>query len=83
MEEFEKRTQFPAVKTGEWIVTLLVTMIPLVGIIMLFVWAFGGNANPSKANYAKAGLIFMAIVFALYVLIAIVFGATLLAGLDL
>ncbi len=83
MEEFEKRTQFAAVKTGEWIVTLLITMIPIVGIVMLFVWAFGGNANPSKANFAKAGLIFMAIIFAIYVLIAIVFGASMLAGLSM
>jgi hypothetical protein len=83
MEEFEKKSMFPAVKTGEWIITLLITMIPVIGIIMLFVWAFGGNANPSKANFAKAGLIFMAILFALYVLVAIVFGATLLAGLNM
>lgn len=83
MEEFEKRTQFPAVKTGEWIVTLLVSMIPIVGIIMLFVWAFGGNANPSKANFAKATLIFVAIVFVLYVLIALVFGAAILSGLQM
>ena len=83
MEEFEKRTQFPAVKTGEWIVTLLVTMIPLVGFIMLFVWAFGGNTNPSKANFAKATLIFMAIIFILYVIIALLFGAAILAGLNM
>ncbi len=83
MEEFEKRTQFPAVKTGEWIVTMLITMIPIVGFIMLFVWAFGGNANPSKANFAKAALIFTVIVFVLYVLIALMFGASMLAGLNM
>ncbi len=83
MEEFEKRTQFPAVKTGEWIVTLLIGMIPIVGLVMLFVWSFGGNANPSKANFAKAALIFTAIVFVLYVIIALVFGAALLAGFQM
>ena len=38
------------VKTGEWVVTLLVSAIPLVGFIMLFDWAFGDNSTPSKAN---------------------------------
>ena len=34
---------------------------------MLFVWAFGGGTNPTKANYCKASLIWIAIVIVLYV----------------
>lgn len=49
--------QFP-VKTGEWLITLLVSSIPLVGLIMLCVWAFGNNTDESKANWAKAMLIY-------------------------
>lgn len=49
--------QFP-VKTGEWLITLLVSSIPLVGLIMLCVWAFGNNTDQSKANWAKAMLIY-------------------------
>jgi hypothetical protein len=45
------------VSVGEWIVTYLITAIPLVGIVMLFVWAFGDSVKPSKANWAKASLI--------------------------
>ena len=65
------------VKMGEWMVTYLITMIPLIGIIMMFVWAFGSNTKPSKANWAKAALLWGVIVVAIYILIAVVFGATL------
>jgi len=65
------------VSTGEWVVTLLVTAIPLIGFIMLFVWAFGNNTISSKANWAKATLIWMAISIAIYILSVIIFGAAL------
>ena len=51
----------------EWMLTLLILALPLVNIIMLFVWAFGGGTNPTKANYCKASLIWIAIVIVLYV----------------
>ena len=57
---------------GEWLLTLFLAAIPLVGIILLFVWAFGTSAKPSKANWAKAGLAWAAIVFVAYVLIVVV-----------
>lgn len=48
---------------GEWMLTTFLAMIPCVGLIMLFVWAFGDtkNTKPSKSNYAKAMLIWYAI----------------------
>lgn len=46
---------------GDWIITLIITYIPLVGFIMLFVWAFGGGTHPSKKTWAQALLILMAI----------------------
>lgn len=63
----------PVMKVGEWIVTFILTAIPLVGIIMLFVWAFGSGANPNKKNFAKAALVLYAIFFVLY-LILMIFG---------
>ena len=60
------------VTIGEWIITMIVTAIPIVGIIMLFVWAFGRNTKVSRANYCKAALIMTAIVIALYILIIVI-----------
>lgn len=49
------------VSVGNWIVTYLIMAIPVVGLVMLFVWAFGNNSEPSKSNWAKASLIWMLI----------------------
>ena len=57
-----------AMSVGDWIITMIVTAIPLVGFIMLFVWAFGSGTNLSKKNWAKAALIFYAIIIVLYFL---------------
>jgi hypothetical protein len=56
---------------GDWIITFIITYIPLVGFIMLFVWAFGDGTHPSKKTWAQATLIMMAI---LIVLMIIFFG---------
>ncbi|HEZ0133528.1 hypothetical protein I7S79_02730 [Neisseria meningitidis] len=46
----------PVMTTGQWVLTMIVFMIPLVNIIMLFVWAFG-RGNPNRANFCKALLL--------------------------
>ena len=46
---------------GEWFIAILITAIPLVGLIMLLVWAFSSGTNINKANWAKATLLWMVI----------------------
>jgi heme/copper-type cytochrome/quinol oxidase subunit 2 len=46
---------------GEWFIMMLVTAIPVVGIVMLFVWAFSENTNVNKANWAKASLLWLVV----------------------
>ncbi|MBI9014332.1 MAG: hypothetical protein JEZ08_18990 [Clostridiales bacterium] len=41
----------------DWIITLLIMFVPIVNIVMPFVWAFGSGTNPSKANFFKAQII--------------------------
>ena len=65
----DQTTQFNHVTVGQWIVTMLIVMIPVVNIIMLFVWGFASNTNPSKANWAKATLIWFVIAIVLYFLV--------------
>ena len=60
------------VKVGEWLITILIMMIPCVNIIMMFVWAFSSSEKKSKSNYFKAVLIYTGIVLAIY-LIAVIF----------
>jgi len=68
---------------GEWVITLLIVAIPLVGLIMLFVWAFGNNPNVTKANFAKATLIWMAVFFGLYLIFAVIFGAAMMSSMSM
>ncbi len=56
----------------EWIVTLLITVIPVVNVIMYFVWAFSENTKSSKANWAKATIILFAALVAIYILVFVV-----------
>ncbi|MGN1151773.1 MAG: hypothetical protein ACI4SN_06385 [Lachnospiraceae bacterium] len=53
------------VKVGEWVLALVLMMIPCVNIIMMFVFAFSKTEKKSKSNFFKAYLIFYAIMLAL------------------
>ena len=64
--------QYTPMSIGDWIITSLILAIPIVGFVMLFVWGFGSNTHPSKANWAKASLIVMGIGF---VIIVVFFGS--------
>ena len=51
----------PAMSVGDWVLTIFLTSLPLIGIILLFVWAFGDNQKIDRANWSKATLIWFAI----------------------
>lgn len=70
----------PVMSVKDWIIMSLITMIPLVGFIMLFVWAFGDSVNPNKSNFAKAALILSVIVTGLSLLIFMAVGAAFMGA---
>ncbi len=59
------------VSVGEWLITLLLASIPVVNIVMLLIWAFSDNTKLSKANWAKATLIWLIIVVVFYFFVAV------------
>lgn len=63
---------------GNYIVIMIVGAIPVVGLIMLLVWAFSGNTNINKKNWARATLIFMVIA----AIIGMIAGASFVAALS-
>jgi hypothetical protein len=77
----ENTQQAAVVSTKDWVLTYLIMIIPLVNIIMLFVWAFSTTENPNKSNWAKARLIWMAIGIALFILLWFTVLAGMMAGL--
>jgi|TARA_B100000767_G_C19681445_1_gene499749 hypothetical protein len=58
-----------AMTVGDWIITFIVTAIPLIGFILLFVWAFSSDTNLSKKNWAKALLIFYVILIVIWIFV--------------
>lgn len=65
---------------GSWVITVLLVAIPLINIIMLFVWAFGGNEDERK-NFARASLIWMLIGFLITICFVGCVGCAAIAGL--
>lgn len=67
--------------TGNWFITQLVLGIPLVGLIMLFVWGFGTSGYLGRRNFCRAGLIWLLI----FVVIGVIGGilSSILGGPNL
>lgn len=83
MNPFEQENQgFPTSRNDnplsvkDWVITLILTAIPLVGLIMLLIWTFDDNSNINKKNFAKASLIVMLIM----IVISIFFYITIFAA---
>ena len=77
MEEQREIQESAPVKVGEWILTFILTALPIAGLVLLFVWAFGGRAKPSKKNWARAILLLMVIMLVIYCLFFAAIGAAL------
>lgn len=71
--------QNDTMSVGQYVVMMLIGIIPIVGIIMWFVWAFGSNTNTNKKNFARAYLIFILIGIGLSIVISVIFGAAIAA----
>ncbi|MDN3669668.1 hypothetical protein QWY93_10055 [Echinicola jeungdonensis] len=66
--------QLKSVSIGDWVITIIVTSIPIIGFIFLVVWALDKTIPESKSNYAKACLILYVLFFMLAVLFVGIIG---------
>ena len=64
----------PPTSLGEWVIAVLIKRIPLIGLIMLIIWATDKNTDPEKANWAKAELIVKLIIFAAVIIFIAIIG---------
>lgn len=58
----------------DWAITIFISSLPLIGFIMLLVWAFGNDGNINRQNYAKGSLIIFVIGLILFLFFLFVFG---------
>lgn len=68
------------VKMGEWLIALLIMMIPCVNIVMMFVWAFSKGDKKSKSNFFKAYLVYFAIMIGISIVLYATVFATIMAS---
>lgn len=61
----------------DWVLTLVVLMIPCVGIVMYFVWAFGDKGNINRRNFCRAQLIIFGVLLVIYLIFFLLFGTVL------
>jgi hypothetical protein len=59
------------ISVGSWMGMMFVTAIPLIGLIMVLVWAFAGE-NDSRKNYYRAILSWVLILVVLCVALGVV-----------
>lgn len=71
MEEEKQVQNDKPISFGNWMGTMLLPLIPIVGIfiylIMMFVWAFGSDTPTSKKNWARASLLVSVIFIILFI----------------
>lgn len=58
----------------EWALNLFLASIPIVGFILLLVWAFGDSGNIHRKEWAKGRLLIALLVFILTMLFLFFFG---------
>jgi len=78
-QPYNANAQWPPMKLSDWVVTNLLLLIPIANIVLIFMWAFGSNVNPSKKSYFQCTLIFMAIGIFLGIIVGIAAGGLMFA----
>jgi len=63
------------VSTMSWVGTLILLSIPLVGFLLMIIWALGIGVCASKRNFCRASLILALFVCVIWALIAVLFFA--------
>mgnify|MGYP000900028003 CR=1 FL=1 len=61
-------------RVGQYIGMLLLMFVPILSVILLFMWSFGSSVNLNKKNFARA----MLIVSAIGIVLSIIFSTALI-----
>lgn len=66
----------PVLSTADWLITILLLLIPFVNLVMLLIWSFRKSTNQNKSNFSKAVLIWLLISVGLLVILFTISGIT-------
>lgn len=65
----------PVFSVLQWFGTFLLMFIPVVNIVLLFIWTFSKKVNKNKRNWALASLFIVVIIIILLVILYVAFVA--------
>lgn len=83
MENLSSQENTPAMSYKEWALTIFLASLPLIGLILVLVWAFDSSTNIHKKNWAKGNLLIMVLALIMVFVFLFLFGGiALLAGLT-
>lgn len=74
MENLSEQNNSKIMSYGDWALTIFISSLPLIGLIMLLIWAFGDEKNIHKKNWAKGNLLIALIGLILVFFFLFVFG---------
>lgn len=74
-------SRYAVMSTGDFVGVMLLMIIPVVNIVLLIVWAFGGK-KINRRNWARAYLIVTLIGIALGVTVSLLFGSAVISLLT-
>lgn len=63
----------PPMSLLQYIYVLVVMCVPVLGIVMAFIWAFNKDSNPNRTNLARAMLIVGGALLVIFIVISIAF----------
>lgn len=72
-------------RVSQYIGMMIVGALPLIGFIMLLVWAFGGSYNTNKRNYARAILllsVILTVVSIAAIILLTLIGSSLITSIN-
>ena len=83
MENLSEQQNSNAMSYKDWALTIFLASLPIIGLILVLIWAFDSNTSINKKNWAKGTLLLMVIYFIIAMLFLFLFGGlALLASLT-
>lgn len=68
----EKDTPADKLTLGDYLIMLILFQIPIVGLIMMFIWGFSQGYGTNRKNFARAYLIFSVITYILSLIMTVI-----------
>lgn len=82
MENLSSQQDLKIMSPKEWALTIFLASLPIVGFILVLVWAFDSSTDLQKKNWAKGTLLLMLIYFILAMLFLFMFGGLALLSMS-